>query len=143
MNDKTINLDSTDIKIIDCLKMNSRMQLKDISELVHLSAPAVAARIDKLESTGIIKHFTIEIDESKLNNSIQCFIILFMKNLDHLGLQKLTKSHDTIKEAHKISGHGCYLLKVHAKTQEELNGLLDRLSLYGTYQLNISISKIK
>ena len=140
MNDKTINLDSTDIQIIDCLKMNSRMQLKDISELVHLSAPAVAARIDKLESTGVIKHFTIEIDESKLNNSIQCFIILFMK---HLGLQKLIKSHYTIKEAHKISGHGCYLLKVHAKNQEELNALLDQLSLYGTYQLNISISKIK
>ena len=143
MNDKTINLDSTDIQIIDCLKMNSRMQLKDISELVHLSAPAVAARIDKLESTGVIKHFTIEIDESKLNNSTQCFIILFMKNLDHLGLQKLIKSHYTIKEAHKISGHVCYLLKVHAKNQEELNALLDQLSLYGTYQLNISISKIK
>jgi Lrp/AsnC family leucine-responsive transcriptional regulator len=138
-----MNLDNIDFKIIDCLKENSRMQLKEIGEIVHLSGPAVASRIAKMESLKIIKRFTIDVDQEKLENRVQSFIILYMNNSDHNGLQKFIRSYSAISEAHKISGQGCYLLKVSTRVQDELNKLLDTLSLYGTYQVNISINNIK
>lgn len=141
--DKISNLDSIDFKILDYLKQNSKMHLNKIGECVHFSGPAVASRITRMESLGIIKRFTIDIDEEKLENTVQSFVTLYMNSSDHTGLQKFIKSHNAISEAHKISGQGCYLLKSSTKSQDELNNFLDNLSFYGTYQINISINKIK
>lgn len=143
MLEKNNIIDDVDIKIIECLRINSRMQVKDIAEFVHLSAPAVANRISKMKEHGIIKGFTVKIDESKFNNSMQCFIIVFMKNTNHYDFQKMIRNKDAVIEGHKISGNGCYMLKVSVKNQIDLNELLSEISLYGTYQLNISIDKFK
>ena len=42
-------LDETDFKLLDLLRQNARMPLKDLSAEVFLSTPAVSARIEKLE----------------------------------------------------------------------------------------------
>lgn len=140
---KIVDLDLIDVKILDYLKNNSKMQLKEIGERVHFSGPAVASRIKRMESLGIIKRFTIDIDENKLEQKLNSFIILHMNSNNHKGLQKFVHAQNSVKEAHKISGHGCYLFNVSTHNQEELNKFLDDLSLYGTYQLNMSIQKIK
>ena len=48
------NLDEIDLKIIELLRANGRMSLKDLSGEVFLTTPAVAARIEKLEKEGYI-----------------------------------------------------------------------------------------
>ena len=47
-------LDDIDRQIINALSRNSRIPLKRLSEQVHLSAPAVSARIEHLEEEGYI-----------------------------------------------------------------------------------------
>lgn len=66
-----------------------------------------------------------------------------MKTTKHDQLTKFLKSNSIIKEAHRISGDGCYLLKVVCCNMEEINSLLDQLLEYGTYRLNLSTSTIK
>ncbi|MBA2888567.1 Lrp/AsnC ligand binding domain-containing protein [Clostridium beijerinckii] len=48
-----------------------------------------------------------------------------------------------ITEAHRISGDGCYLLKVICSNMDEINLLLDKIMEYGTYRLSLSTSTIK
>ena len=47
-------LDHIDAKILNLLRENARMPLKEIAEHVFLSSPAVSARIERLEKDGII-----------------------------------------------------------------------------------------
>ena len=47
-------MDKIDRKLIRLLQENARYTLKQLSEKVYLSSPAVAARIEKLEELGII-----------------------------------------------------------------------------------------
>ena len=42
-------LDHIDAKILNLLRENARMPLKEIAEHVFLSSPAVSARIERLE----------------------------------------------------------------------------------------------
>ena len=50
-------LDMIDEKIVELLQENARIAIKEIAAQVFLSSPAVTARIERLESKGIIKGY--------------------------------------------------------------------------------------
>lgn len=58
-----MDLDSTDIQILKILANHSRAQWKDIGEQIYMTGQAVGNRIRKMEDEGIIKRYTINIDE--------------------------------------------------------------------------------
>lgn len=135
-------LDETDFKILSLLIENSRLQWREIGEIVHLTGQAVSNRICKMQKLGIIEGYTIKINNKKLGNTVTAFITVFMKNTDHIHFQKFIKENKLVKEAHRISGDGCYILKVIASNQEEINKLLDCILKYGNYRINLSIEHI-
>jgi len=135
--------DELDLKIIDMLKINSKLSLKVIGENVHLTPQAVSNRIIRLQDLGLITQYTICTNDALLGKNIIAYITIFMKNTKHDQLTKFLKSNSIIEEAHRISGDGCYLLKVVCCNMEEINSLLDQLLEYGTYRLNLSTSTIK
>ena len=135
--------DEIDFKILAMLKINSKISLKEIGEHVHLTPQGVSNRIIRLQDLGIITQYTICTNNSLLGKNITAFITIFMKTTKHDNLVKFIKTNTIITEAHRISGDGCYLLKVVCCTMEEINLLLDHLFEYGTYRLNLSTSTIK
>ena len=63
---KNIKLDKTDLKILELMSNNSRIEYKDLSKKLNLSANAIKYRIKSLEKYGIIKGYSITIDVKKL-----------------------------------------------------------------------------
>ncbi|RIN40467.1 Lrp/AsnC family transcriptional regulator [Staphylococcus succinus] len=138
-----MKLDNTDIQILNLLTDNARMQWKDIGETIHMSGQAVGNRIRRMEEEGIIKSYTLNIDEDKLNDGILGFLTMYMNSAHHGNfIDFINMSHD-ILEAHRISGEGCYHLKFRVKTKVQLNDLLQKLLAYGNYSLNISVHQLK
>ncbi|MFJ8524358.1 MULTISPECIES: Lrp/AsnC family transcriptional regulator [Bacillus] len=136
-------VDYTDIKILNLLKENSRIQWKDIGKETHMTGQAVRNRIRKLEEEGIIRAYTILLDEMKLGKSHLAFITIFMKTNEHSRFLDFIATKDSIVEAHKISGEGCYILKVFLESQGQLNDLLNEILIFGNYRLNLSVNKVK
>lgn len=136
-------LDETDFKIISLLLQNSRLQWREIGEQVHLTGQAVANRIHRMEELGIIEGYTIKLNEGKLGKSIIAFVTVFMKTTDHLSFRNFVNESEQVVEANRISGEGCYLLKVNVINEEELTKFLDNILKYGNYKVNLSIGKIK
>ena len=68
------NLDEIDLKIIELLRANGRMSLKDLSGEVFLTTPAVAARIEKLEKEGYIEGIHAKLNMERLGYGIKAFI---------------------------------------------------------------------
>lgn len=138
-----IMLDQTDIKILNLLKENSRLQWREIGELVHLTGQAVANRIKKMEQSGVIEKYTIISNNSKPGKSLTAYITVFMKTSNHPAFIQFVKSNKAIVECHRISGDGCYLLKANVTNEENLMCLLNKILDFGNYRLNISIDRIK
>lgn len=136
-------IDKTDLEILQLLKSNCKTQLKDIGEAVHLTAQAVSKRVLKMEKMGIIKGYTVLLDEKLLGQTITAYITIIMKTTEHQAFQSFLKNNEAVVEANRISGDGCYMLKVLVKTQEDLNCFLDSLLPFGNYRLNICIDQIK
>ncbi|MGM2842340.1 Lrp/AsnC family transcriptional regulator, partial [Bacillus cereus group sp. Bce002] len=67
-------LDNTDKRILDELSKNSRFTMKELGEKVHLTGPAVSARVAKLEDQGVIEGYTIKVNRVKLGCYIHAFI---------------------------------------------------------------------
>ena len=135
-------IDGIDREIIKQLKENAKLQWKEIGEKVHMTGQAVAARVRKLEEAGVIKRFTVEIDQSKLDSTVTAFVTVFMTGSDHHAFQRFARSRQEVLEMHRISGGGCYWLKVCTANHEGLNEFLDLLLKYGNYRISISIGEI-
>jgi len=135
--------DEIDFKIIDMLKINSKISLKEIGEYIHLTPQGVSNRIARLQDLGLITQYTICVNNAMLGKYITAFVTIFMKTTKHDKLIKFIKTNSIITEAHRISGDGCYLLKIICSNMDEINLLLDDIMQFGTYRLNLSTSTIK
>lgn len=138
-----MQIDSIDFQILQLLNKNARIQWKEIGEKIHMTGQAVGNRIKKMEDNGIIKAYSIVVDELKMGFSFTAFVFFFMNAYTHDDLLKFIATRNEISEAHRISGDACYLLKVTVHSQEVLNHLLNDLLKYGNYQLYLSIKEVK
>ncbi|MDM5306813.1 Lrp/AsnC family transcriptional regulator [Peribacillus frigoritolerans] len=138
-----MELDNIDFQILRSLSENSRIQWKDLGEQIHMTGQAVGNRIKKLEESGVIKAYSLIVDEMKLGLIYTAFVIIYMKTANHDSFIRFINDRNEVVQAHRVSGEGCYHLKIKVKSQEQLNLLLNKLLDHGNYSLNLSIHEIK
>jgi Lrp/AsnC family transcriptional regulator, leucine-responsive regulatory protein len=138
-----MELDNIDFQILRLLSENSRIQWKDLGEQIHMTGQAVGNRIKKLEESGVIKAYSLIVDEMKLGLTFTAFVIIYMKTANHESFIRFISDRNEVVEAHRVSGEGCYHLKIKVKSQEQLNEFLNKLLDHGNYSLHLSIQEIK
>ena len=138
-----MELDNIDFQILRLLSENSRIQWKDLGEQIHMTGQAVGNRIKKLEESGVIKAYSLIVDEMKLGLSYTAFVIIYMKTANHDSFIRFINDRNEVVEAHRVSGEGCYHLKIKVNSQEQLNLFLNKILEHGNYSLNLSIQEIK
>ncbi len=138
-----MELDNIDFQILQLLSENSRIQWKDLGKKIHMTGQAVGNRIKKLEESGVIKAYTLAVDELKLGFTYTAFIIIYMKTANHDSFIRYITDRNEVVEAHRVSGEGCYHLKTKINSQQTLNLILNEILEYGNYQLYLSINEVK
>ncbi|MEM1503656.1 Lrp/AsnC family transcriptional regulator [Domibacillus sp. 8LH] len=138
-----MELDNIDFQILRLLSENSRIQWKDLGEQIHMTGQAVGNRIKKLEDNGVIKAYSLIVDEMKLGLSYTAFIIIYLKTPNHDSFIRFMNDRNEVVEVHRVSGEGCYHLKIKVNSQEHLNLFLDKILEYGNYNVHLSIQEIK
>ena len=69
-------IDNIDRKIIEMLQKNARTSVKEIAKEVFLSSPAVSARIEHMEKTGVISGYHAQVNPVLLGYHIKAFVNL-------------------------------------------------------------------
>ncbi|AMQ04982.1 Lrp/AsnC family transcriptional regulator [Sporosarcina sp. resist] len=135
-------LDNTDMRILDELSKNSRLTMKELGEKVHLTGPAVSARVAKLEDQGVIEGYSIKVNRVKLGCFIHAFIIIITQSTYHQPYLSFIKTQEQhLISNYKISGEGCYLLECKFPSNEVMNDFLKALNEHANYKLSIVIDK--
>ena len=136
-------LDNVDIKILDFLQKDAQLSNLELSKRVNLSAPAVHARIKRLESEGYIKKQVAILNHEKLGFDLLCFV--FMSTNMHQA-EKLSLLEDTLKsmkevlECHCLTGEYDYLLKVACKDRKVLEMFIRKLNELGITKIQTSLA---
>jgi Lrp/AsnC family transcriptional regulator, leucine-responsive regulatory protein len=141
------HLDKIDLKLLELLSEHGRMRRNELAEAVGLSIPSVSERLEKLQTRGIIKGFTVLVDEKKLGYDIKAFIRVTMESSKfYQPFITHVQKEDEILECYSITGDGSHILKVMVQNTAALEALLAKIQSWqgitGT-STSIALTEIK
>ena len=118
-------MNTNDLKIIKQLMNCARTTWAELGTLLHLSAPAVAERVHKLEEAGVIKGYTALIDPEKIGYGLAAlvFVTLERPKFRDNFLERMQEL-DEIQACHHITGEEDYVLKVRCTGTGDLERLI-------------------
>jgi Lrp/AsnC family leucine-responsive transcriptional regulator len=118
--------DRIDSEILAILKDDARIPYQALGERVHLSANAAADRVRRLIRTGVIRRFTVDIDQSQLGRDLDAVIDVRARDVDQFRRGALTCPEVTWL-AH-VTGRTDFQLHVSCAGTAGLNALLARFT---------------
>ena len=103
----------------------------EIGRHVGLSAPAVGARIARLEERGVIEGFSARVVPAAIGYPITAFIILRAPRSPFASCIDALSSIDRVIETHRVTGDQFMILRVMVADMRELEATIDRIAEYG------------
>ena len=121
-------MDVVDQRIVALLRENARRSFKDIGDAVHLTAPAVKRRVDRLEREGVILGYTAVIDPRTHGWHAEAFVDLFCEgNMPGEAIKRAVEGEAGVVSAHTVAGEASALLHVMAEDTQDLESALERI----------------
>lgn len=135
-----MELDKLNWSILTVLQENARLPFAEIGRKVGLSAPAVAERVQKLEDAGVIKRYTVALDNAKIGHPLQA-IVLFTSSSGKMStfLKHIEKLQE-VQECHRITGNYCLLLKIAVQSPAHLEEVINRFVEFGETITSVILS---
>jgi Lrp/AsnC family transcriptional regulator, leucine-responsive regulatory protein len=122
-------LDPTDLKILDLLQQDARMNIARISSKVHKSETATNERIRKLQEKGYIQRYTAVLDRKLLGRPT---LMVTLVKLNQHGAQILRdfaaamNSQPEVQVCLHLSGEFDFLLQISLRSPQEYEAFLDQ-----------------
>ncbi|MBB2894074.1 Lrp/AsnC family transcriptional regulator [Flexivirga oryzae] len=134
-------LDEVNLRILAALHRDPRLSMSALARAVGLSAPTVTQRVRRMEEAGIITGFSMLVDPAALGLPVTGLVRVRPGPGQLPKLIELAQSHPQVSACDRITGEDCVILRVHAATVEGLEGVLDRLLLFGQTTTSIVVSQ--
>ena len=111
-------LDEMDIKILQLLQDHGRISIKELSGKLNLSPTPIFERIKKMESSGIIDHYSAIINPDKLGRKLNAFAHISFK--DHskeliTDFEEKILTLPEVQECHYVTGGADFIIKIQVK----------------------------
>jgi DNA-binding Lrp family transcriptional regulator len=121
-------VDAVDRKIVALLRENARRSFKDIGKHVHLSAPAVKRRVDRLEREGVIRGYTAVVDSHAFGWHAEAFVDLYCDGrMPGEAVKRAVQKEAGVVSAHTVAGEASAMLHVMAEDTKDLESALERI----------------
>ena len=119
-----MNLDASDIRILQLLQENAQLTLKEISQKINLSMTPTHDRIKRLEQEGVIDKYVTILNKKMVGNPmmVYCNITLDKQQKNHFEeFEEAIRQFPEVIECSVVSGNFDYLLKVIVKDMNAYN----------------------
>jgi Lrp/AsnC family leucine-responsive transcriptional regulator len=124
-------LDKTNLRILGELQGDGRIAVAELARRVGLSAPAVAERVQRLERAGAIKGYHAELDPAALGFPIAAVVRIRPSPGQLQRIPEIALDTEEVGECSRITGEDCYLLRLHLRSIDDLEEILDRFTPHG------------
>lgn len=135
-------LDAVNLRVLEELQQDPRLTMSELGRRVGMSSPAVTERVRRLEETGVIQGYRLELNPAALGLPIAAYVRI-RPNVGQLPkIADLAQQIPEVVECHRVTGEDCFMLKVHIPAIDQLDRLLDSFLLYGSTTTTIIQSTI-
>ena len=120
-----MQLDNKDLLILNQLVKNARESASNIADLIGMSVPAVTERIKKLQDSGVIKGYSVDIDKQKLGIDVSAFITIISESSAYFeDVVKQADNNLNVIGCYTTTGSGSHILHVEVENTIALEKLL-------------------
>jgi len=119
-------MDETDIKILKKLLLDARMSYRKVAEEIGVSPPTVLARVEKLESEGIVRSYSAVLDHEKLGYDLTAIIEITATKGKVLDLQKQIAKFPNVCAVYDITGLTDIIVVAKFKNRKELSNFVKK-----------------
>lgn len=120
--------DGVDIQLIELLNENARSSVADLARAIGMAAPSVNERLKRLEESGVITGYRVEVNPVALGYSL----LAIVRMRHHPGkikqLESLIDAIPEFVECDKVTGDDCYIARLYLKDITQLDPILDQVS---------------
>jgi DNA-binding Lrp family transcriptional regulator len=121
-------IDALDANLIALLRAEPRVGVLEASRRLGVARGTVQARLDKLVERGVVRSFGPEVDPAALGYVVTAFVTLEISQpRGHSTLTEHLAAVPEVLEAHTITGSGDVLLRVVARSNADLQRVIDAI----------------
>jgi len=133
-------LDELNIRILEELSADPRLRTTELARRLGVSTPTVRERVTRLEESGVIRGYRLEIDPAALGRPVAAWVRLQPGPGQVSRVAELARNTPEVVECHRISGEDCFLLRIQIPSIDRLEELLDRFGPYGRTNSSFVVS---
>lgn len=131
-------IDATDVRIVEELRKNARITMKELGARVFLTGQAVKNRVERLEDMGILQRYTINVNCPVFGYKVHAVIRVQLRHgpADVLKACCRKEGRRTI-HCYRTTGDNLYFLDMYFLDMEALDAFLAEVEPLGSYELHV------
>jgi Lrp/AsnC family leucine-responsive transcriptional regulator len=124
-------LDPVNRRLLQELQADARVTMAELGRRINLSAPAVAERVLRLERAGVITGYRAQVDPKAIGYPIGALVRIRPTTRHLQKIPELAREIPEVVDCHRITGEDCFLVRLHLRSMDDLEGILDRFLVLG------------
>jgi DNA-binding Lrp family transcriptional regulator len=125
---RPVEIDALDARLIQLLADEPRVGVLECARRLQVARGTVQSRLDKLTARGVIRGFGPEIAPAALGFTVMAFVTLEIRqSRGHDPVSAHLATIPEVLEAHTITGTGDLLCRVVARSNADLQRVIDQV----------------
>ncbi len=120
-------MDDLDRALIAMLGADARISVATLARRLKVARSTIQARLERLETSGIIAGYTITLGEAARQGRIRATVLLTIEPRAQASVLTRLKSVPEVERVHTTSGRVDLLLQISAPTTTALDTILDQI----------------
>ncbi|MGO1693055.1 MAG: Lrp/AsnC family transcriptional regulator [Marinobacter sp.] len=131
---------SADQKLIMLLRQNARTSITDLAKALHLSRSTVQNRITRLEASGVIAGYSVQLGGAFLSSQVEAHVSVKVAQKLTARTNSVLEGISQVSQLFSVSGEYDLIAIVQAQSLEELSAVLDEIgNLDGVERTNSAV----
>ena len=123
------SLDPLDVRLLELLTAEPRLGVLETSRRLGVARGTVQSRLERLQASGVIASFGPTLDPAALGFGVTAFVTLEIRQATgHAPVRSHLSAIPEVLEAHTITGSGDVLARVVARSNADLQRVLDQIT---------------
>jgi Lrp/AsnC family transcriptional regulator, leucine-responsive regulatory protein len=135
-------LDEISRKLLQALQKDPRASYAALGRQVGLSPSATAERVRRLEDERVIRGYRVDIDPRALGYTIMVFTRMTFHGERYKHFVTYINGIDAVRECYHITGGDAVIMKILARSIEELDALVSKFLAYGDPNSSLVIGDV-
>ncbi|THA26198.1 Lrp/AsnC family transcriptional regulator [Streptomyces sp. RKND-216] len=120
-------IDPLDGRLLELLAEEPRIGVLEASRRLGVARGTVQARLDRLQSTGVIRGFGPDVDPAAVGYPVTAFATLEIRQGQGADVRAHLATVPEVLELHTTTGHGDMLCRLVAQSNADLQRVIDRV----------------